>query len=98
MDAATKTINPSCIDPVAARLIDLYPLPNVPGTGFFNNNFITNGILKSDIDQFDIRSDYNVARGRDSGVRPLQLPEHQPRSSRRCWKIRSPPATSPATS
>lgn len=60
VDAVAKRIAPSCIDPVAARLITLYPEANVPGAGFFNNNFITNGILNSDIDQFDIRSDYNA--------------------------------------
>src|SRR5690606_33416032 len=53
VDAAAKRILSSCIDPVAARLITLYPEPNVPGAGFFNNNFITNGILNNDIDQFD---------------------------------------------
>ena len=60
VNAATKQIAPSCIDPVAARLITLFPLPNVPGAGFFNNNFISNGILTSDIDQFDVRSDYSA--------------------------------------
>jgi Carboxypeptidase regulatory-like domain/TonB dependent receptor len=60
LNAATKQIAPSCIDPVAARLMTLFPLPNVPGAGFFNNNFISNGILTSDIDQFDVRADYNA--------------------------------------
>jgi hypothetical protein len=60
LNAAAKLITPSCIDPVAARLMTLYPLPNVPGAGFFNNNFISNGILTSDIDQFDVRPDYNA--------------------------------------
>ena len=61
VDAANRRINPSCIDPVAARLINLYPLPNVPGAGFFNNNFISNGTLKNDINQFDIRLDHNLS-------------------------------------
>ena len=56
-------INPSCIDPVAARLIQLYPLPNVPGAGFFNNNFISNGVLNNDINQFDVRVDHNLGAG-----------------------------------
>ena len=59
VNAVNKQINPACIDPVAARLITFYPLPNVPGAGV-NNNFITNGILNSDIDQFDIRVDHNL--------------------------------------
>ena len=65
VDAAAKRINPACIDPVAARLVNLYPLPNVPGSGFFNNNFISNGILNSDIDQFDVRVDHTLTE-RDS--------------------------------
>jgi carboxypeptidase family protein len=63
VDAANKQINPSCIDPVARRLIALYPLPNVPGTGFFNNNYISNGILNNDVDQFDVRVDHNLGAG-----------------------------------
>jgi hypothetical protein len=66
VNAAARTISASCIDPVAARLIQLYPLPNVPGAGFFNNNFISNGVLNSDINQFDVRLDHNVGAGRDN--------------------------------
>ncbi|MEZ5294443.1 MAG: TonB-dependent receptor [Vicinamibacterales bacterium] len=62
VDAAAHRINPACIDPVAARLIQLYPLPNVPGAGFFNNNFISNGTLKNDINQFDVRVDHNLSQ------------------------------------
>jgi hypothetical protein len=65
VDAASKQINPSCIDPVARRLMALYPLPNVPGAGFFNNNFISNGILNNDVDQFDVRIDHNLRVGGD---------------------------------
>ncbi len=60
VDAGARRIAAACIDPVAARLITLYPEPNVPGAGFFNNNFITNGVLLNDIDQFDVRADYNA--------------------------------------
>jgi len=63
VDAVNKIINRSCFDPVAARLIGLYPAPNVPGTGFFNNNFISNGILNNDVNQFDVRLDHNLAAG-----------------------------------
>jgi hypothetical protein len=63
VDAVNKQITPSCIDPVARRLLALYPLPNVPGAGFFNNNFISNGILNNDVDQFDVRVDHNLSRG-----------------------------------
>lgn len=61
VDAASRRILPSCIDPVAAKLVQLYPMPNVPGTGFFNNNFISNGILNNDINQFDVRVDHNLS-------------------------------------
>ncbi|MGE0360577.1 MAG: carboxypeptidase regulatory-like domain-containing protein [Vicinamibacterales bacterium] len=66
LNAAAKTISPSCIDPVAARLVNLYPLPNVPGAGFFNNNFISNGVLNNDINQFDVRVDHSFGAGRDN--------------------------------
>ena len=65
IDAANKQVNPACFDPVAARMVNLYPLPNVPGSGFFNNNFLSNGILNSDIDQFDVRIDHTIT-GSDS--------------------------------
>jgi hypothetical protein len=61
-DAATRRVATSCIDPVAARLIRLFPEPNVPGAGFFNNNFISNGILNNDINQFDVRLDHNLTQ------------------------------------
>jgi outer membrane receptor protein involved in Fe transport len=64
VDATAKRINPACIDPVAARIAAIYPQPNVPGSGFFPNNFITNGVLKNDIDQFDVRVDHTLT-GRD---------------------------------
>lgn len=58
INAAAKQVNPACFDPVAARMINLFPSPNVPGSGFFSNNWLSNGILNSDIDQFDLRGDY----------------------------------------
>ena len=58
VDAAAKQIAPSCIDPVAARLVQLYPLPNAPGT---SNNFVSNGILDNQIDQFDVRVDHQIS-------------------------------------
>jgi len=65
VDAVNKIIRPSCIDPVAAKLMALFPAPNVPGAGFFNNNFISNGILNNDVDQFDVRVDHSLSAGRD---------------------------------
>src|SRR5438093_4251368 len=73
IDAATKTIPVSCFDPVARALLALYPQANIPqalaafGTpgGLVSPNFISNGLLNNDIDQFDIRTDQTVRRGSD---------------------------------
>src|SRR5205807_1413553 len=69
VNAAARTISASCIDPVAASLLKLYPRANVPQAlaafgvpgGFVSPNYISNGILKNDVDQFDIRVDQNLA-------------------------------------
>jgi len=69
---SNKIISPTCIDPTSARLIALYPLPNIPSRiavqgqpgSFGAPNYIDNGILKSDVDQYDIRLD---GRPGDSG-------------------------------
>ncbi|MES1256917.1 MAG: TonB-dependent receptor [Acidobacteriota bacterium] len=47
------------IDPTAANLIALYPLPNIPGAGVVNN-YLYNGALINNIDQGDIRVDYRA--------------------------------------
>src|SRR5207247_2699894 len=70
VNAAAKTIVPSCIDPVAAALVKLYPRANVPQAlaafgvpgGFVSPNYISNGILRNDVDQFDVRIDHNLSR------------------------------------
>jgi hypothetical protein len=62
VDAAARRVNAACIDATAARLINLYPLPNVPGTGFFSNNFISNGVLNYNIHQFDVRVDHSLGQ------------------------------------
>jgi len=59
VNAATKVITPSCIDPVAASLLKLYPHANVPAAlaafgvpgGLVSPNYISNGLLKNDVDQ-----------------------------------------------
>ena len=69
-----QIVLPSCFDPVAVGLLDLYPLPNVqseidregiPG-GFQGQNFFNQGILDVQIDQFDVRLDAKLREGRDS--------------------------------
>ncbi|MEO8360543.1 MAG: carboxypeptidase regulatory-like domain-containing protein [Vicinamibacteria bacterium] len=65
INAATKTISPACFDPIAAKLINLYPLPNyAPGRvnegkpgGFGAANYISNGVLQNDVNSFDVRVD-----------------------------------------
>jgi hypothetical protein len=47
------------IDPTAAKLMSLYPLPNIPGAGQVNN-FLYNGALINNIDQGDVRVDYRT--------------------------------------
>lgn len=49
------------IDPVAAKLISFYPLPNTTGAAFTGaNNFISNAPLIVDQDEGSIRIDQNV--------------------------------------
>ncbi len=98
VDAVNKIINRSCFDPVATKLMNLFPMPNVPGAGFFNNNFISNGILNNTVDQFDVRVDHSLSAGRDHLFAPLQLPEHRSQRAAAARTIRSRRATSPATS
>ena len=73
VNAGAKTISASCFDPVAARLIALYPLPNVPSAiaqhgvpgGFVSNNYLSNGVLKYDVNQFDARVDHTIQANHD---------------------------------
>ncbi|HXH07361.1 MAG TPA: TonB-dependent receptor, partial [Vicinamibacterales bacterium] len=73
VNPAAKTVSPACFDPVAAQLIALYPMPNIPQAvaahgvpgGFVSPNFISNGILDADTDQFDVRIDSTAGGGRD---------------------------------
>jgi Carboxypeptidase regulatory-like domain/TonB dependent receptor len=45
------------IDPVASKMMQFYPLPNISGTDRFNN-WIHSGTDRSDKDQFDIKVDH----------------------------------------
>jgi hypothetical protein len=49
----------AAIDPVSARMIALYPDPNLPGEV---NNFLYNPVQTNRVDQFNIRSDYRTSR------------------------------------
>lgn len=47
------------IDPTSAKLLALFPDPNIPGAGTVNN-YLYNGALVNNIDQGDIRVDYRT--------------------------------------
>ena len=47
----------SCLDPAALNIINLFPLPNIPGAGTANN-FLYNPVASNDQDSFDIRVDH----------------------------------------
>lgn len=49
---------PSAINPTSARMVALYPEPNLPGT---INNFLYNPVQTNTVDQFDIRADYRTS-------------------------------------
>jgi hypothetical protein len=50
------------IDPTAANLIALFPLPNInPGNPALINNYLYNGAVENVINQGDIRIDYKTA-------------------------------------
>ena len=73
INTAAKTITPSCFDPAAQAMLALYPMPNIPSAvarqgqpgSFGVPNFISNGLLHNDVNQFDVRGDQNVRAGRD---------------------------------
>lgn len=73
VDTAAKVIRSSCLDPVAMRIMGLYPQPNIasrvavqgtPGS-FGLPNFINNQAIAEDINQLDVRVDQNLRAGRD---------------------------------
>jgi Carboxypeptidase regulatory-like domain len=51
------------IDPTAANLMALFPLPNInPGNPALVNNYLNNGVVVNNVDQGDIRVDYRTTR------------------------------------
>ncbi len=73
VNTVTKTISPSCLDPVAMRIMQLYPKPNIPSAqaregqpgSFGLPNFINNQAIDEQVDQLDLRVDQNLLAGRD---------------------------------
>lgn len=50
------------IDQIGQNIVNLYPLPNVPGAGFFQNNFIWYPVAITDGNQGDIRIDHRLTQ------------------------------------
>ncbi len=50
-------------DPIARRLADLLPLPNLPGAGATAANFTASSALQRDQDQFSVRMDHSFGHG-----------------------------------
>lgn len=51
----------SRFDPVAKRIVDLYPDPNIPGREHLKNNYFYSPSKKIDFHQYDWRIDWNVS-------------------------------------
>ena len=64
-------IPPECIDPVAKRILDLVPLPNLPGSGPLGNvfNFLRTPTLIDDTDKFTVRGDWQINANNNIFVR-----------------------------
>lgn len=55
---ANNQINPSRFDPVAVNLLQILPLPNLPGNA---NNFRFNNLMVNKQRQYDVRVDYVIS-------------------------------------
>ncbi len=61
---SNNQITSTRFDPAAKKLIDQFPLPNVPGSvskSGVANNFLSNPIEPDDTDQFDVRIDHKIS-------------------------------------
>lgn len=57
-----NVIPANLIDPVAAKVVSYYPLPNVPGNSLTGaNNYFQAGSHPLNIDQGDVRLDHNIS-------------------------------------
>jgi hypothetical protein len=80
-----QSIVAACLDPVAMRLINLYPQPNIPSQvarqgqpgSFGLPNYINNGVLDIDIDQFDLRADWKPSASNSFFARYSQSKTHR---------------------
>lgn len=64
------------IDPTAANLMALFPLPNInPGNPALINNYLFNGAVVNTIDQGDVRIDYRTEKASIFGRYSLENPD-----------------------
>ena len=57
---AGNVIAPGRIDPVAAKVLAMYPLPNIAGTSTGQNNYLFSAKSITNSDKYDIRVDTNL--------------------------------------
>jgi len=50
------------IDQIGQNIVNLYPLPNVAGTGFFSSNFVYYPVATTDGNQGDVRIDHRLSQ------------------------------------
>jgi hypothetical protein len=59
---ANNTIPTNLINPIAAGVQAIYPLPNLPGeNGGITNNYVTNEVNKETVGQFDVKIDWQAS-------------------------------------
>ncbi|MEZ5356828.1 MAG: carboxypeptidase-like regulatory domain-containing protein [Bryobacteraceae bacterium] len=63
------TIPSSRFDPVSAKVLAIYPRPNIPGRDNLPNNFFFSPSDSDDFDQYDVRWDYNINDNQRTFVR-----------------------------
>jgi outer membrane receptor protein involved in Fe transport len=61
-NGVNNTLCPNQIDPVAQKIINLYPQPNLGAPGLTYNNYRVNLARKDDTIQWDQRVDWNVSQ------------------------------------
>ena len=55
-----NAIPPGRISPIALKILDLFPPPNLPGS---SGNYLNNAVLRNDVTQAQVRVDHRVAAG-----------------------------------
>jgi len=55
-----NVIPSNLIDPAATRLLTLMPMPNIPGAGPRQNNYVSSPVNQTNYDQYMVRGDHTV--------------------------------------